>query len=220
MFLNKPYYRITRPNKSGRWVNHIENTYILDNRYVDDRFSPIRVFHILASDLLKAFEFIEPCDDNRETYSHRIYELLLRASTEFESNCKAILDANGYTKSGNLNIIDYHKINRASRLSEYELYFNIWKPKPLLLKPFLEWNHPVFNPLSWYQDYNQVKHNRDKKFRLANVNNLMNAIAGLFIIIYSQFNMFSFSPFQVIGFHYRDENGFESIGDSIFKGSY
>ena len=48
-------------------------------------------------DLNEIFDFVEPSNDNTSVYSHRIYELLLRAATEFESNCKGILKANGYT---------------------------------------------------------------------------------------------------------------------------
>ena len=88
-------------------MTNIGNTYLTADRYAEDRISFIRAFHILSSDLIKLIDFIEPCDSNKFTYSHRIYELYLRASTEFESNCKAILKANGYIFEGNLNITDY-----------------------------------------------------------------------------------------------------------------
>lgn len=41
--------------------------------------------------------------------------------------------------------------------------------------------------LSWYQDYNQVKHNRYANFHLANLGNLMSAISGLLCILHVQY---------------------------------
>ena len=134
-------------------------------------------------------------DDNKLTYSHRIYELLLRTCTEFENNCKGILIANGYDKK-NLNAEDYFKINRASKLSEYEVKINIWSPSPRVIYPFKDWDVEQYSPLSWYQDYNKVKHNRSENFPKANLENLLNAVAGLYVVLASQFAMHIFNPYQ------------------------
>lgn len=55
--------------------------------------------------------YIEPSDDNKDTYSHRIYELYLRTCTEFEANAKFILKSNGYNNAKR--ILDYWKLNKA-----------------------------------------------------------------------------------------------------------
>ena len=47
-------------------------------------------------DFKKVFEYIEPSDINLEVYSHRLYELLLRAATECETNFTSILKDNDY----------------------------------------------------------------------------------------------------------------------------
>lgn len=215
MTLKRPFFRIARPKKDGSWIRNIGNTYLLDNKYAENRFSSIRAFHILSSDLIKLFEYIEPCEENESTYSHRIYELFLRTATEIESNCKLILNANGYT-ARRLNIKDYYKINRATKFSEYEVRFNAWTPHKLLLKPFLAWGRTEYSPLQWYQNYNSVKHNRRSKFNLANLKNLMNAMSALFIILHSQYSMFIFSPYQNIHHLQNDENGFLSTQESLF----
>jgi hypothetical protein len=48
-------------------------------------------FILLVGDFLRVCEFIEPTDAHLQVYSHRLYEILLRACTEFESLCREIL---------------------------------------------------------------------------------------------------------------------------------
>lgn len=212
MAIIQPFYRIVRPmlqNNSG-----ICN-YVLDSRYANDRSMLCRSYKILESDLKILFEYVEPNDDNLVTYSHRTYELLLRAATEFESNCKRILDTNGYTKAGNLNIIDYYKINIATKLSEYNICINIWGPQRKVIMPFHQWQ--TSHSLSWYQAYNDAKHDRQTNFRQANINNLINAIAGVYTILYAQFGPYSFNPYQQINMVEDDDYGALYSGESIFS---
>ena len=56
----------------------------------------------------------------------------------FDINASCI--ANGYTKNGNLDIKDYFKIEKAMKLSEYEIYLDIWRPERKKIKPFEQWN--------------------------------------------------------------------------------
>ena len=71
--------------------------YLKDGRY---NRSSLPLSSILR-DLNALYDYIEPSDDNLGVFSHRIYELLLRAATEFEANCKGILKAKGYSKPEN-----------------------------------------------------------------------------------------------------------------------
>src|SRR5690554_5224374 len=103
MKLSKPYRRIIRPYLLP---NHYvfgpsNNIYFVDDSYASDRFEIIRAYYILEKDLINLFEFIDPSDANLATYSHKTYELLLRASTEFELNAKKVLSANGYSNKSN-----------------------------------------------------------------------------------------------------------------------
>lgn len=45
-------------------------------------------FKLLLFDLEETFRYVQPIDEHMRVYSLRYYELLLRASTEFESACK------------------------------------------------------------------------------------------------------------------------------------
>lgn len=163
--------------------------YLNDDRFANQSESELVVTtaHIIIRDLYEIFDYIEPCDANKNAYSHRVYELFLRAATEFESNCKGILRDNGYSKpEKDMNICDYFKIAEVAKLSEYRVLFVRWN-SPREFKPFEVWNSNTYTSLQWYQSYNSVKHNRFKHFEEANLANLMNAVAGLLCILHAQY---------------------------------
>lgn len=197
MAINNPYHRIWRPMSGYDWLNNMWSEdgpaktldYLHDNDYADinEKNSLIHTAQLIIRDLYDLFNYIEPNDVNINTYSHRLYELLLRTATEFEANCKGILESNGYVKpeGGNLNIRDYFKIEAAAHLSEYRVTFERWPNHRFC--PFDVWNATTFVALPWYQGYNHVKHNRFANFHEANLGNVMNAIAGLLCILHAQF---------------------------------
>lgn len=197
--------------------NEFYGNFIDDLRYATDMHILCRAYYIIENDLKKLFEYIEPCDDNNNAYSHRTFELLLRAATEFEMNCKEILLVNGFSKTGKWNIEDYYKINVPSKLSNYRVKLNIWQPNALILQPFSSWSSTTYQPLNWYQAYNQVKHNRNTCFNEASLHNIINAIAGLFIVLFSQFGVQTFSPFQkTYMYNDDDEDGIYGDGSMMF----
>jgi hypothetical protein len=77
MSLKKPYFRIARgisyDNEDDLFI-----PYVLHTRYCQERSSLCRAYKILQKDLETLFEYIEPCDANNKTYSHRTFELTLR----------------------------------------------------------------------------------------------------------------------------------------------
>ncbi len=188
-----PYHRIVRPLKQSppdAW------RYVLDIRYAEDRAQVCQGLCLLQQDLAKLFEFIETADANRRTYSHRTFELLLRASTEFESNCKAILAANKYPgKPEDWTMRDYAKLEPVLRLSEYKLWFKAWYPTHLNFSPVSEWRNGT-SP-GWYRDYNRVKHNRGQQFAAATFENVVYAVGSVFCIVFAQFGFQALSPFNI-----------------------
>lgn len=202
MSIVKPYYRIWRPVKDYDWGkanfhfgddNEPKPTldYLYDNRFANqqEKKSLIIATRLIMRDLNEIFDFVEPSNDNTSVYSHRIYELLLRAATEFESNCKGILKANGYTgprEEKDWCVKDYFKISGAARLSEYRITFERWATDQVYT-PFTEWNPSRRETLSWYDAYNKVKHDRFTNFTMANLDNLVKAVAGLLCILHAQY---------------------------------
>jgi hypothetical protein len=217
MTLSRPYKRIARPfnQPHGSYVDGtIDDSYLIDRHFATDRTTTIRGYHALENDLRRLFEFVEPHDDNLDAFSIRLYELFLRACTEFESNCKAILSANGYSRAGDWNMNDYKKIESATRISEYNVQLTVWAGIPRVLRPLAPWS--AGNSLPWYQDYNTVKHNRTIHFELANLKNVVDAVAAVFAILFAQFNILAFSERELVWSH-SDSNGWLSHRDSFFS---
>lgn len=201
MSITKPYYRIWRPVKDYDWSDEVfkpDETavyptlgYLNDERFANqqEKKSLIIASRLIMRDLNEIFDFVEPSNDNASVYSHRIYELLLRAATEFESNCKGILKANGYTgprEEKDWCVKDYFKISGAARLSEYRVTFERWATDQEYI-PFTEWNPSRRETLSWYDAYNNVKHDRFTNFTMANLDNLVKTVAGLLSILHAQY---------------------------------
>lgn len=189
MPLSKPYYRIYRPSLNSSCFEDSTWGYAQDSRFINPRekSSLLSAAKLILKDFAEILEYVEPCDENLPTYSHRIYELLLRVCTEVEASFEGILKANGYTKpdNRNLNIIDYRKIEAATKLSEFSVTMNQWQPQKTLV-PFDAWRN-ANDTLPWYQAYNKVKHERSKNFDKANLENLSNSICGLLCVLYAQF---------------------------------
>jgi hypothetical protein len=125
----------------------------------------------------------------------------MRTCIEVEANFKAILRENIYNpidKKGNprleedWNINDFQKVNITHHLDNYIVEIPIWSGPITSFRPFLEWQSK--QNLSWYQAYNQSKHDRLINFQKANLSNLLNSITGLLVLLSSQFRTESFSP--------------------------
>lgn len=186
MSLSKPYKRLYRPSVSRGWSDDNIGKYQHDERYISkgERTSLLTAACLIIHDFEELFVYIEPTDVNKRVYSHRVYELFLRTCTEIEANCKGILEANGYRKSGNFDMSDYKKLEQATLLSSYKVKYSNWSPV-YSCKPFEPWANN--KAIKWYQDYNAVKHDRYDNFSLANMENLMQAICGLLCILHVQF---------------------------------
>lgn len=222
--IEKPFRRIIRPfwitgdnlygGRSGSKFGGTE--YVLDPDYAAERVGLVRGFKIIEQDLLRLLEYVEPSDDNLKTYSHRLYELLLRASTEFEANCKGILVENGYSKSGkgNLNITDYALINTSSKLSDYEVRLSIWRDHPKDFYPLTGWS--TGPSLNWYRGYNSSKHDRNRNFEHANLENVLTAVAAVAALLFSQFYIQCFWAQTPVAMCCCEEGGWFSHEDSLF----
>jgi hypothetical protein len=220
--LAQPYRRLIRPFGPGRYESdHLgatpSDSHVVDPRYSPDRIDFVRAYRLLEDDLIEIFDYVEPVDANKLAYSHRIYQLLLRACTEFEANAKAVLRANGYSKSSNFNIIDYHKLEAACRLSEYGVMTPVWSGARRVFEPFKAWQSSgAYTPLGWYQAYNDTKHNRTSSFPAANFGNVLDAVAGVFIVLFAQYNILAFDPYRTVTMIQNDDNGFLSHSTPLF----
>lgn len=157
-------------------------------------------YRILIEDLLTLCEYIDPQDVNKGCFSHRTFELLLRACTELENLWKTILIEKQHPGNPNdWTVFDYAKIESSHRieLSDVAVSFVHWKSSSAgyYFKPFEGWTDTNQNPrLSWYKAYNNVKHSRESNFCEASLLNVVCAIGALHINLHSRFGFDVFLP--------------------------
>lgn len=164
-------------------------------------------FRLLTRDLYRLLEYIEPTEANAKTYAHRVYELLLRVCTEFESVCKDMVLASGWNSKEreDLNVSDYRRLEEGFNLSRFTVILQLWKP-PRVVVPFEAWGVTGDGRLPWWSDYNAVKHNRNSEFARANLARLGEAFAGLFLVL-SRVDADGFEAGMILhGNHYHAEN--------------
>jgi len=141
-----------------------------------------KAFELLCIDLERVFEFVEPDDANLSVYSHRLYELHLRACTEFESVCKEALLAAEIELPKRPTIVHYQMLEPLLGLERMQVQCNPWRSGSGLDAPFRAWTTSA-PALSWYDAYNKVKHGRHQAFRYASLENVRASLAGLFTLL-------------------------------------
>lgn len=201
MPVKKPFYRTVRGMKAGPNSGYSGWAYIVDTEYAENPSQYSRALNLILDDLRSIFEFVEPSDEGRDAFSYRIHALLMRTCIEIEANFKAIFDANNFSSGSgkHLSMRDYRKIDASHYLSSYELILPMWNGPSPTIRPFEPWHafRGKATPgkgisLPWYQAYNASKHSRQKAFKQANLWNLIEAVAGLLILITAQFKTETF----------------------------
>jgi hypothetical protein len=212
MTIDHPYRRTFRQFSDGSYTEGGRAGYVEHPMYAQSPEHYVRAFLLLLKDLQELFDYVEPADENLQCYSYRIHALLLRACVEVEANCKAILIENGFTKSGNMTMGDYKKINFTHRLSSYYVKAPFWSGVKDFRSPFLYWDSN--SSLPWYEAYNTTKHNRYTAFKEATLDHLIEAFSGLLILLSAQFGNNDFSPNSAFLVVEGSSDGLEdSIGD-------
>lgn len=214
---NKPFRRTFRQMKPAVNSGYSQWAYIRDRDYATNAIHYVRAFLLIQDDLKRIFEFIEPSDENESVYSFRIHELYMRTCIEIEANFRAIMEDNKYTPQiKNTNMTIYKKVDVSHRLSSYRTNLPIWTGTNDVFSPFASWK--TCSMLSWYQDYNESKHNRQTGFKKANLSNLLNAVSGLLILLSAQFRTEEFSAASdVLGTSGHGYHIFDPAIGSMFR---
>ena len=181
-----PFVRTVRQLTGGSYKSGWNSNYIKHPDYAKSPERYIHSFLLIQNDLFKLFEYVDPSDKNKLTYSYRIHELFMRVCMEIEANCKAILKENGYTKKPeNMNMKDYCLIEKTHKLSEYQVSLPRWEGKFGIYYPFEKW--ALNEELGWYKYHNYSKHDIHANFKHSNIKNLIEATCGLVALLSSQF---------------------------------
>lgn len=153
-----------------------------------------QVLLILLKKMTDAFIYIEPCQYSLHTYSHYLRDLLILACTEFENQCRRVLEAANLKHGKHCGTSEYVKLNALCFLQEYSVSFGTYSDLPPFF-PFASWSdkQPT-QSLRWYQQYNNVKHNRLKAFPQATLESVLHAIAAnviLFCVRFGPYRLFN-----------------------------
>lgn len=154
----------------------------IDIPHIENPSPHWQYFKMLYRDIERSFEYVQPTNEHLKVYSFKYYEYLLRACTEFESVCKNELFRAGLVKEGDwLNIEKYATLETyyERKLSSYEVGFRF--DTIYFVRPLGSW--ATTHSLSWYQSYNAVKHHRAAELSHASLNNVLHALAGLFVVL-------------------------------------
>ena len=229
MPLRRPLIRTIREFTDGTYSDSGNWQYLLHPLYVKNPQHYIRSFLLLQDDLEKLFEYIEPADQNKDTISLKIQELLVRTCIEVEANFTGILLENTYSQTKNMNMkTDYCLIDYSHKLSSYKIKLPIWLGDQHTRCPFEKWKNKKdekWYALDWYQAYNKSKHERYTYFSKATFEVLIDAFCGLVVILTSQFLDESYSPstksLSISGnYSYDYDPSFETAIGNYFRVQY
>jgi len=143
--------------------------------------TPVHWTYLLAleSDVLTLSRYVEFSAKNWKAYSLEMAHIFLAASSEVDVVAKILCNrVTGSNKEDNINeyrkTLDPHYTNiRRFKLTmpRYGLQFTPWT----------NWRRQR-NP-DWWTAHNKVKHERNLHFEKANLQNVLNAVAGLHVLV-------------------------------------
>ncbi len=136
-------------------------------------------FLALESDLETTGRYVEIHPENYGAFSIEYARLLLAAASEVDVLCRRLCKAVDPSSTAE-NIMDYRRvINQA-----YPQFHTIEVIIPrfeLSLHPWQAWVSD--SSPSWWTSYNRIKHSRDTYYQQANLQNVLDSMAGLFAVV-------------------------------------
>jgi len=136
-------------------------------------------FLALEDDLKHLSRYIEFANENLGTYSIELTHILLSASSEVDVIMKQLCELLNSTIPAT-NINDYRSIIKAAMPDIISEEISIER-FGLSYKPWINWKGKK-NP-NWWVSHNNVKHQRNKHFTEANLQNTINAVGALLITV-------------------------------------
>ncbi len=136
-------------------------------------------FLALDADVVRLSRYLEPTEHNFNAHSIELSRILLVAASEIDVVAKMMcvkIDEN--SKANNMDQYRKEILLNDSRIADTHVHVPRYR---LSFKPWEEWAKGK-NP-QWWKAYNNVKHQRHIHFAEANLNNSLNAVAGLFVLL-------------------------------------
>jgi hypothetical protein len=145
-------------------------------------------FIALEHDLEGLSRYVEFAPDNYETYSIELAHLLFAAASEVDVTAKLLCKQLDPRQSpGNIDGYKPMIMNGVPTIAAENVFVARYG---LTLTPWEQWSkndgrqpHP-----HWWSGYNKVKHQRDTHFKLATLQNALNAMGGLMLLAFHYYS--------------------------------
>lgn len=136
-------------------------------------------YESLEDDVIKSFRYVEPTKNNYKSYSIEYARLLQDICSEIEMLLKEIAKVDKEKNNDNFYaLID--KVKMVDDISKRKV--TMIKYNNIELLPFEERLRYNNRYIEWWYDHNKIKHSRIVKMNGANLYNVINALAALFIL--------------------------------------
>ena len=144
---------------------------------------------VLTQALAQLCQTVHPEGANLEVYGHDIRNLLILACTEVEAHWRGVLTANAQVLDWP-KLTDYVKLCEPMRLADYAISIAAF---PWLdpIAPFKGWGSTgkPAQELSWWQAYNQTKHDGDHRFSQATLKCALEAVCANVVMVVAQYGL-------------------------------
>lgn len=141
-------------------------------------------YEMLEDDFIKTIRFIEIDEYNYNVFSVEYVKQLQAICSEVDVIFKAISKFHGCGDLKNINQYASMILDKYNEIGDKII--NVKYKKDIEIKPFLSWSgKSEYSELEWWsgsKGYNGVKHDRVVNFKNANLKNVINALAGLFLL--------------------------------------
>jgi hypothetical protein len=156
------------------------------------RYPHWQFFESLDEDLHSLSRIIEFGEDNYKTHSVRLARLYLSICSEIDVVAK-LLCARIAPSQRPGKIDDYRSVITA-HYKNFALLKVEMPAHGLDLQPWQAWSSDENPP--WWKSYNNVKHQRNKHYREANLENVLGAAAGLLVMLiyFHQPDLYELNP--------------------------
>jgi hypothetical protein len=136
-------------------------------------------FLSVEADLERLSRYIEFDERNYPCFSIENARILIAAAAEVDVVCKQLCRKLDPASSAD----SIHKYRDEIVLAFPSIpSFEIQAPRHgLRLKPWDNWNNSSGVP-AWWTAYNKIKHHRDTEYHRASLKNVLNAVAGLYVV--------------------------------------
>lgn len=136
----------------------------------------------IEDDLYKTVGYVEPCEDNYDTYSQAYAKVINVACAEidviFKEICKTVdTDYKPNGKNENINVYRTIVIEKYPHIEQANLRVDRSK---IDIYPFKGWSDT--GKLFWWKDYQKIKHERQGYYTKANLKNAIYSVGALRIL--------------------------------------